>query len=68
MAMSLCLQISQDMWSLWPQLYQAYNEWAFDYFENIIVPLDNYISRGTDVFLASQNPNYLNQVLGVSTH
>lgn len=47
---------------MWPLLYQAFNEWAFDYFENILVPLDNFISRGTAVFLSSQNPNYLNQV------
>lgn len=56
------VQISMQLWSLWPLLYQAYNEWAFDYFENILVPLDNFVSKGTDVFLSGQNPNYLNQV------
>lgn len=57
----LSLQISSQIWSLWPLLYQAYNEWAFDYFENILVPIDNFISRGTEVFLSGQNPNYLTQ-------
>ena len=56
------VQISMQLWSLWPLLYQAYNEWAFDYFENILVPLDNFVSKGTAVFLSGQNPNYLNQV------
>ena len=56
------VQISTQLWTLWPLLYQAYNEWAFDYFENILVPLDNFVSKGTAVFLSGQNPNYLNQV------
>ena len=40
------LQISEQMWSLWPQLIAAFHEWAVDYFENLLVPLDNFISRG----------------------
>jgi hypothetical protein len=55
-------QISEQMWSLWPLLIQCFHEWAIDYFENILVPLDNFISRGTDTFLSGQNPNYLQQV------
>jgi hypothetical protein len=47
------------MWSLWPQMASAFNEWAIDYFENILVPLDNYISKGTEVFLTSKDPDYL---------
>ena len=54
-------QISEQMWTLWPQLIQCFHEWAIDYFENILVPLDNFISRGTDTFLSGQNPNYLRQ-------
>lgn len=49
------------MWTLWPQLIQCFHEWAIDYFENILVPLDNFISRGTDHFLSGRNPNYLQQ-------
>ena len=48
-------------------LVQCVNEWAIDYLENVLLPLDNYISKGTDVFLTSQNPNFLqltNQVRG----
>ncbi|EIE23737.1 ARM repeat-containing protein [Coccomyxa subellipsoidea C-169] len=54
--------ISERMWTLWPQLVQCFHEWAIDYFENLLVPLDNFISRGTDTFLSGQNPNYLQQV------
>ena len=55
------LQISEQMWSLWPQLIAAFHEWAVDYFENLLVPLDNFISRGTAHFLAGTSPNYLQQ-------
>ena len=55
------VQISEQMWSLWPQLIQCFHEWAVDYFENLLVPLDNFISRGTEHFLAGTNPNYLQQ-------
>jgi hypothetical protein len=49
------------MWSLWPQLIACFHEWAVDYLENLIVPLDNFISRGTPHFLAGTSPNYLQQ-------
>ncbi|KAM0916062.1 hypothetical protein ACQ4PT_010415 [Festuca glaucescens] len=50
--------ISLDMWSLWPLMMEALNDWAIDFFENILVPLDNYISRGTDHFVACKEPDY----------
>ncbi|KAK8947162.1 hypothetical protein KSP39_PZI006676 [Platanthera zijinensis] len=50
--------ISLEMWSLWPLMIASLNEWAIDYFENILVPLDNYISRGTAHFLACKDPDY----------
>ena len=50
------------MWTLWPRICEAFNTWAIDYFDNILVPLDNFISRDTDRFLAGQSPNYLQQV------
>ncbi|OEL15220.1 Importin beta-like SAD2 [Dichanthelium oligosanthes] len=50
--------ISLDMWSLWPLIMEALNDWAIDFFENILVPLDNYVSRGTDHFLACKDPDY----------
>ncbi|KAG1331571.1 Importin beta-like SAD2 [Cocos nucifera] len=50
--------ISLEMWSLWPLIMEALHDWAIDYFENILVPLDNYISRGTAHFLACKDPDY----------
>ncbi|CAM0905033.1 unnamed protein product [Alopecurus aequalis] len=50
--------ISLDMWSLWPLMMEALNDWAIDFFENILVPLDNYISRGTEHFVTCKEPDY----------
>ncbi|XP_023881797.2 importin beta-like SAD2 isoform X2 [Quercus suber] len=50
--------ISMDMWSLWPLMMEALADFAIDYFPNILVPLDNYVSRGTAHFLACKEPDY----------
>ncbi|XP_078434318.1 ARM repeat superfamily protein isoform X2 [Wolffia australiana] len=50
--------ISLEMWSLWPLILEALGDWAIDFFENILVPLDNYISRGTAQFLSCKQPDY----------
>uniref|UniRef100_A0ACD5U9N1 Uncharacterized protein n=1 Tax=Avena sativa TaxID=4498 RepID=A0ACD5U9N1_AVESA len=50
--------ISLEMWSLWPLMMEALNDWAIDFFENILVPLDNYISRGTEHFVSCKEPDY----------
>uniref|UniRef100_A0A1D1XYP0 Putative importin-7 n=1 Tax=Anthurium amnicola TaxID=1678845 RepID=A0A1D1XYP0_9ARAE len=50
--------ISLEMWSLWPLMMEALGDWAIDFFENILVPLDNYISRGTSHFLTCKDPDY----------
>jgi hypothetical protein len=50
--------ISINMWSLWPLMTEALVDWAIDFFPNILVPLDNYISRGTLHFLTCKEPDY----------
>ncbi|KAJ0093010.1 hypothetical protein Patl1_26134 [Pistacia atlantica] len=50
--------ISLEMWSLWPLMIEALADWAIDFFPNILVPLDNYISRGTVHFLSCKEPDY----------
>ncbi|XP_074569121.1 importin beta-like SAD2 [Curcuma longa] len=50
--------ISLDMWSLWPLIVEALEDWAIDFFENMLVPLDNYISRGIEHFLSCKDPDY----------
>ncbi|XP_010525660.1 PREDICTED: importin beta-like SAD2 homolog isoform X2 [Tarenaya hassleriana] len=50
--------ISMDMWSLWPLMMEALVDWAIDFFPNILVPLHNFISRGTTHYLTCKEPNY----------
>lgn len=50
--------ISLEMWSLWPLMMEALGDWAIDFFPNILVPLDNYISRSTSHFLTCKDPDY----------
>ncbi|KAL5702897.1 secondary alcohol dehydrogenase (SADH2) [Ranunculus cassubicifolius] len=50
--------ISMEMWGLWPLMMEALADWAIDFFPNILVPLDNYISRSTAHFLSSKDPDY----------
>ncbi|XP_065012601.1 importin beta-like SAD2 isoform X1 [Musa acuminata AAA Group] len=50
--------ISLEMWSLWPLIMDALGDWAIDFFDNILVPLDNYISRSTSHYLTCKDPDY----------
>ncbi|MEW5303971.1 MAG: hypothetical protein WDW36_006614 [Sanguina aurantia] len=52
------VDISPRLWSLWPRLQAVMMDWGIDFWENILVPLDNYISRSTTVFLTSKTPDY----------
>lgn len=55
-------EISPRMWELWPQMIVAMNDWAMDYFENMLIPMDNYVSRGTQRFLTCKDPDYVGSV------
>ncbi|KAL3619919.1 secondary alcohol dehydrogenase (SADH2) [Castilleja foliolosa] len=50
--------ISLEMWSLWPLMMESLADWAIDFFPNILVPLDNFISRSTAHFLTCKEPDY----------
>lgn len=56
--------ISERLWEFWGVLENAIisTNWGTDYCEQIIVPLDNFISRGKAVFLGSNTPNYKESV------
>lgn len=54
------------MWSLLPQIVDCYEEFGVDRMEDMEVPLQNYISRGSDVLISSQEPNYLSMVANPS--
>eukprot|EP01114_Cavostelium_apophysatum_P020202 TRINITY_DN6708_c0_g1_i2.p1 TRINITY_DN6708_c0_g1~~TRINITY_DN6708_c0_g1_i2.p1 ORF type:complete len:1041 (+),score=319.24 TRINITY_DN6708_c0_g1_i2:133-3255(+) len=54
--------ITEPMWQLFPKIVQCYEAWGNDYISDLLVPFDNYISRGTDVFLQG---NYIQSVLKI---
>jgi hypothetical protein len=49
--------ISENCWKLLPYIHKAFKEWAYDYIEELVPPLDNFISKNCDLFLS--NPNHL---------
>ncbi|XP_010469688.1 PREDICTED: importin beta-like SAD2 [Camelina sativa] len=57
--------ISLDIWSLWPLMVEALVDWAIDFFPNILVPIDNFISRGTAHFLTCKEPDYQQNLYNV---
>ena len=47
-------RISQEMWQVWPKMLAVLdNGWALQYFEHVLIPMDNFISRNTDIFVSS---------------
>ena len=45
---------------------QAMETWAIEYFENVLIPMDNYINRSPDHFAACKNPDYVGQCLHIA--
>ena len=43
--------ISERMWSLFPRILEIMPTWGVDFFQEFIPVVDNYISRGTPVFI-----------------
>jgi hypothetical protein len=43
-------------------------DFGVDYWEELIVPLDNYISKGTPTYLGSSNPNYQESLFQMVEH
>lgn len=62
--------LSQRLWAFWPVLEHSLcnTAWGIEYTENIIVPLDNFICRGTDLFCTSTAPNYRDSVFRMVKH
>lgn len=54
-----------QLWGLWPRIQGCLMEWGIDYWDNILPPLDNLVSRDTATFLGSTNPNYQESVFQV---
>uniref|UniRef100_A0A0G4I8L9 Importin N-terminal domain-containing protein n=1 Tax=Chromera velia CCMP2878 TaxID=1169474 RepID=A0A0G4I8L9_9ALVE len=64
-------EIDNTLWSLFPRLHQSVcggstplfplpapleRGWAPDYIGNMLIPLDNYMTRGVDTFVAGHHP------------
>ena len=51
--------ITPRMWTLYPRLLHCLDSWAVDYWKDVLLPLDNYISRGPDALLVPGTPSTL---------
>lgn len=43
-------------------------DFGVDYWEDLLIPLDNYISKGTATFISSTNPNYQESLYHMVEH
>eukprot|EP00164_Ancoracysta_twista_P006227 GFYU01008639.1.p1 GENE.GFYU01008639.1~~GFYU01008639.1.p1 ORF type:complete len:722 (-),score=314.21 GFYU01008639.1:120-2285(-) len=46
--------ISPACWQIFPKLYLKFKGDGMDYLDQLLAPFDNYITNGTDVFLATK--------------
>jgi len=49
--------ISPALWEAVPLIYRAFDEWAFDYLNMMVVPLENFIQKAPAQFLQGAAPN-----------
>ncbi|KAI8969324.1 armadillo-type protein [Mycotypha africana] len=47
-------RVTPTMWSVFELIYKAFKDSGIDYMEEMLPPLDNYISYGKDVFVANE--------------
>eukprot|EP00735_Rhodelphis_limneticus_P003519 TRINITY_DN14999_c0_g1::TRINITY_DN14999_c0_g1_i1::g.25742::m.25742 TRINITY_DN14999_c0_g1::TRINITY_DN14999_c0_g1_i1::g.25742 ORF type:complete len:1023 (-),score=353.00,sp/F4IRR2/SAD2_ARATH/31.33/9e-160,IBN_N/PF03810.14/3.5e-13,IBN_N/PF03810.14/6.6e+02,Cse1/PF08506.5/5.1e-13,HEAT_2/PF13646.1/3.4e+03,HEAT_2/PF13646.1/3.4e+02,HEAT_2/PF13646.1/0.024,HEAT_2/PF13646.1/3.3e+02,HEAT_2/PF13646.1/1.2e+04,Xpo1/PF08389.7/0.0034,Xpo1/PF08389.7/1.2e+03,Xpo1/PF08389.7/5.7e+03,Xpo1/PF08389.7/1.2e+04,Xpo1/PF0838 len=60
--------LTPDIWRLFPAIYKAFEQaiCTEDSWTSVMLgPLDNFISRSTDVFLGSKDPNYLAMIFNI---
>mmetsp|Transcript_4301 Transcript_4301/g.12984 ORF Transcript_4301/g.12984 Transcript_4301/m.12984 type:complete len:1030 (-) Transcript_4301:111-3200(-) len=51
-------RVSPYLWTIYPKIFDAFEQWAFDYAEHLISPIDNYISLGTETFMNGRIGEY----------
>mmetsp|Transcript_6423 Transcript_6423/g.12103 ORF Transcript_6423/g.12103 Transcript_6423/m.12103 type:complete len:1045 (-) Transcript_6423:2118-5252(-) len=44
--------ISNELWEIFPMIYLAFDQWAFDYLNLMVPPLENFISKAPQVFMS----------------
>ena len=54
--------ISEPLWKAIPLIYRAFDEWAFDYLNMMVIPLENYIQKSPSQFLAATTPDGIKYV------
>jgi hypothetical protein len=50
-------EISPCLWQIFPLIYFAFDQWAFDYLNLMVSPLENYIGKAPHQFLAGKVTN-----------
>ncbi|KAI8359819.1 armadillo-type protein [Blakeslea trispora] len=48
-------RVTPTMWSVFEMIYAAFKDSGIDYMEEMLPPLDNYISYGKDVFVSNEH-------------
>tara|TARA_B100000513_G_C11888136_1_gene181470 strand:+ start:104 stop:850 length:747 start_codon:yes stop_codon:yes gene_type:complete len=59
--------ISPAVFNLFPLLHAAVLNWAFEYSMHFLTPVDNFISRGKDIFLAQPDGAGVRMVIEMAT-
>ncbi|SAM02255.1 hypothetical protein [Absidia glauca] len=48
-------RVTPTMWSVFDLIYESFKDSGLDYMDEMLPPLDNYISYGRDVFVTNEN-------------
>lgn len=48
-------RVTPTMWGVFELIYKAFKDSGIDYMDEMLPPLDNYISYGRDVFVSNEN-------------
>jgi hypothetical protein len=63
--------ISDELWETFPMIYVAFDQWAFDYLNLMVPPLENYIGKAPQAFMSKSavidnvNVSYVNLVVSI---
>ena len=55
-------QIATNLWEALPLIYLAFDQWAFDYLNMMVPPLENFIGKDPDFFLQATTPDGLKYI------
>jgi len=64
-------QVSPELWQCFPLIYNAFDQWAYDYLNMMVPCLQSYICKAPDVFLTGQaqlpegNASYIDLIVSM---